>query len=78
MKHDEETGALLAMILLHVDDILLAHDGSEEKARFEKALTKKYQLGVWIDVFEKQSVCAQVAVCRLSQPAKHILTLRSL
>ncbi len=38
------------MIVMRIDDVKLAHDGSA----LREALTKNHQLGEWIDVFEKK------------------------
>ena len=53
-RHDEENGALCAMIILHVDDIMYAHDGGKKGKEFERALTKQYKFGEWVDVADKK------------------------
>ena len=46
-KRGAETGNPTAMLISHVDDILLAHDGSPGSKKMEAALRERFPFGSW-------------------------------
>ena len=50
MYHDN--GSLGGMIVLHVDDIVIATDGTDEIEAKVETLREKYPFGEWVDVAE--------------------------
>ena len=50
MVHYLPNGSIGAMAIIHVDDLMIANDGSKETEALVEKLHKRYPFGEWVQV----------------------------
>ena len=50
MVHYRENGSIGAIAIIHVDDLMVASDGSKEAEALVERLHKRYPFGEWVDL----------------------------
>ena len=50
----DSAGALRGLMIVHVDDVMIAHDGSTQGANMVEALCARFPFGTWMKVSEQQ------------------------
>ena len=51
----DEQGRLRALMIIHVDDVMICHDGSQQGAKVANQLHERFPFGTWMQVSEQPS-----------------------